>query len=692
MEENVIADSFSPLIEPLSNSELFYSDLLPEDHCLLQGSFTSDLDLDLGLHDINWDVSVDDLLLTDCPGELSDPFRQSYDGSPPPDSGISSSSPVSGDASGNMNVRSPESGHSANFPANSAGEEKQEVKSEWGIKRRKEREEGTANSALEPRSSKFRRAEEMNSCVFNAGSEDEEKRTARLMRNRESAQLSRQRKKHYVEELEEKVRSMHSTIAELNNKISFFMTENASLKQKLGGNGSGGPQPGVCIPPAVTPMHFPWIPFPGIAFRPQGSPIPLVPIPKLKLQQPANAGKVIKSKNKKGGGKTKKVASISLLGFLFVMLIYRGLVARIDFIFEGSSNLAGLDQGRNGYFGDSNGRVLRVSGLTSSLNYSNEVELNNAKGSGQESLNKMTNRSFHGGQMRSEEKPLPFDDHSYSQNSSETLPAFLYVSRNGKHVKINGNLIINSVLASEKAVAQAKFRNQAVNPATNEDKETGFEVPGNLASALALSKSANGINRPSKSHGSSAEHQRAIASDSEDVSNDKTLDGPLQQWFREGLAGPIFSSGTCTEVFQFEISPTSVEQSGIIPASSAANSTKSSSINTTENLPGSSNPEKKNRRFLYPRAIPLTGSTLNNSEHLSKTPESNGFPSNTSATPMVVSILADPREVGDGDIEEIISTKKSISRIFVVVLLDSVKYVTYSCVLPFMSPGPHLVN
>lgn len=679
MAENATADSFLPLIEPLSNSDLIYPDLLLDDHCLLQGGIASDLELNFDLDDINWDVSIDDLLHSECPGEDSPHFPPSSDGSPPLSSGISSSSPGTGDASGNMNVRSPESGHSANYSADSGGEVKKEVKSGWGVKRKKERDERSANSTLNLRSSKFRRAEEVNTCVFNAGSE-EEKRSARLIRNRESAQLSRQRKKHHVEELEEKVRSMQSTIAELNNKISFFMTENATLKQKLGGNGSGGLQPGVCVPPAVTPFHFPWIPFPGIAFRPQGSSIPLVPIPKLKRQQPANAEKVMKSESKKVGRKNKKVASISLLGFLFMMLIYRGLVPNIEFIFEGSSDLVGLGQGRNENFGDPHGRVLSVSGITSSLNYTNEVGFNNAKGSGEDSLNRMKTRSSHGGQMGSEEKPPPLDDHSYSQNSSETLPAFLYVSRNGKHVKINGNLIINSVLASEKAVAQAKFKNQAVKSATREDKETAFEVPVNLVSALALSKSGNGINGHSKSHGSSAEHQRALASDSEDLSKEKTMDGPLQQWFREELAGPIFSSGTCTEVFQFEISPNSVEQSGIIPSSSAANSTKTSS------------PERKNRRFLYPRAIPLTGSTMNYSEHLGKAPESNGFPSNTSATPMVVSILADPREVVDTDVDEIISTKKSISRIFVVVLLDSVKYATYSCVLPFMSPGPHLVN
>lgn len=49
---------------------------------------------------------------------------------------------------------------------------------------------------------------------------------------------------------------------------------------------------------------------------------------------------------------------------------------------------------------------------------------------------------------------------------------------------------------------------------------------------------------------------------------------------------------------------------------------------------------------------------------------------------MVVSVLVDPREGGDGDVDEMIGGRKSLSRVFIVVLVDGVKYVTYSCVLP----------
>lgn len=148
------------------------------------------------------------------------------------------------------------------------------------------------------------------------------------------------------------------------------------------------------------------------------------------------------------------------------------------------------------------------------------------------------------------------------------------------------------------------------------------------------------------------------------------------------LTGPILNSGMCTEVFQFEVSPSSVDRSGIVPATSVANA-------TTGKLPRG---KKRNRRTMYPYPIPLSGSTVNNTESsFGNSSDSNVF-GNKSVPSMVVSILADPKEAGDGDGEGMISPKKSLSRIFVVVLMDSVKYVTYSCVLPRKTPAPHLVN
>lgn len=153
------------------------------------------------------------------------------------------------------------------------------------------------------------------------------------------------------------------------------------------------------------------------------------------------------------------------------------------------------------------------------------------------------------------------------------------------------------------------------------------------------------------------------------------------------VSGPLLSSGMCTEVFQFDISPSSAHSNSIIPVYS--NAMSNSSQNFTQNLPSAHPHTVKNRRISYSEAIPLRGSTSNDTEHLKTPPKNESFGSTKPVSSVVVSVLADPREAGDGDVEGRISSK-SLSRIFVVVLIDSVKYVTYSCVLPFKSHSPHL--
>ena len=146
------------------------------------------------------------------------------------------------------------------------------------MKRKKDLDEENSNLRLESINL------QLSSCALN---EDEEKRKARLMRNRESVQLSRQRKKHYVEELLDKLRSMHSSIAELNSKISYVMTENAGLRQQLSGSR-------MCQPPP----------------------------PKRK-----------KNESKKVVGRTKKVSRINFLGMLFFIMLFGGLVPVMNDIF-----------------------------------------------------------------------------------------------------------------------------------------------------------------------------------------------------------------------------------------------------------------------------------------------------------------------------------------------------------------------
>lgn len=128
----------------------------------------------------------------------------------------------------------------------------------------------------------------------------------------------------------------------------------------------------------------------------------------------------------------------------------------------------------------------------------------------------------------------------------------------------------------------------------------------------------------------------------------------------------------CTEVFQFDVSPT---PGAITPANSVRN------VSTVEENHNSTHNKGQNRRILRGFPIPLAGAANNISKESSDSKKDNSN-RNSSYSPMVVSVLVDPREAGDLSDDGILG-KKPLSRIFVVVLLDSVKYVTYSCMLPF---------
>uniref|UniRef100_A0ACD5TLV6 Uncharacterized protein n=1 Tax=Avena sativa TaxID=4498 RepID=A0ACD5TLV6_AVESA len=606
---------------------------------LAAGDDCDDLDFDLP-----GDFSVEDFLLRSP--ERSDSGEASAAGSGPT---ASSSSPTasgtgSAVADGSCEVKHEESdeGRSGGAP-NWTLKRKQPspaVSSEAGKCRR------SGDGEVSPSASASRVA--VDSDEGGAVREgDDTRRAARLIRNRESAQLSRQRKKRYVEELEEKVKSMHSVINDLNSKISLVVAENATLRQQLGGGNC--PPPGVYPPGAIPGMHFPWVP--GYALRPHGSHVPLVPIPRLKQQQPAPATKVTKKpENKKSvegksksKTKTKKVASVSLVGLMFVMLIFGAFVPGFNHSF-GMRGRSDNTMFRN--FDQPHDRVVSVT---------NHGKIPNG------GLNNSDMSAVDSGMMMGTEDTAEQKRQS-AVNSSETLPALLYVPRNGKHVKINGNLIIHSVLASEKAVAHKTSKHNSAQSGIDH-KETSMAI------ARHLSLPGNNMNPQEKS----------------------PVDGPLPQWFREGMAGPILNSGMCSEVFQFDISTASTNSGGVIPAPPSVNS---SSVNATRKIPTPAPAyygKLKNRRIMYNEAIPLTGKTVNNTEPFNRTSESSKLPDKKPASSVVVSVLADPREAGDGDSDPRMSPK-SLSRIFVVVLLDGVRYVTYSCTLPFKSSSPHLVN
>lgn len=393
------------------------------------------------------------------------------------------------------------------------------------MKRKKENED--VNSEL--RTSKYRRSNVVENGDMlnglNSTNDEEEKRKARLMRNRESAQLSRQRKKHYVEELEDKVRAMHSTIQDLNAKISYVVAENATLRQQLSGGAVCPPQvppPGMYPHPPMAPMGYPWMPCPPYVVKSQGSQVPLVPIPRLKPQQPPTVStpKTKKVESKKSDGKTKKVASVSLLGLLFFILLFGGLLpmvnvnyGRIRVSFSGGSD----------YFENRHGRVLTVNDHVNGTNHNIGIGFSKEKFGGGKDFTDPSNCEHKGGSH-----PLPGSDEFVRLgNASEPLVASLYVPRNDKLVKIDGNLIIHSILASEKAMASRD------EPKTKSSEATG------LAVALAPVGSIPGMGR----NGRQPHFYKALPSGSAGKDNleSPAADGKLQQWFREGLAGNCFS-------------------------------------------------------------------------------------------------------------------------------------------------------
>ncbi|XP_057785661.1 bZIP transcription factor 17-like [Salvia miltiorrhiza] len=530
------------------------------------------------------------------------------------------------------------------------------------LKRKKEGEDLThSDSRIKYRKSNCN-AENNNSSNSNEGlSEEDEKRKARLLRNRESAQLSRQRKKHYVEELEDKVRSMHSTIQDLNSKISYFMAENATLRQQMGGGG-GAPAPPAAAPPPMAPpppgmythpaMMYPWMPYAQpYMMKSQGSQVPLVPIPRLKPQQPAQAPKPSrKVEGKKNDGpKTRKVAGVSFLGLLFFIMLFGGLAPMVNVRYGGAREAftGGQSYITGGFSEKHRGRVLMVNGTEFDEIHGGRIDYS-------------SNGSVRHGQRGQASPGDPSADESVRLgNGSEPLAASLYVPRNDKLVKIDGNLIIHSVLASEKAMASNR----------NGGGETGLAVPGDLAPAIpGQDMGRNGARHPLL---------RALGAADKDGMKSTATDGRLQQWFREGLAGPMLSAGMCTEVFQFD---TSAASGAIVPASTSRNISEAQSKNSSK---------ARNRRILHP--IPLPESSHNISgEHTRRRSEKEDLNINKNTSSMVVSVLFDPREVSDAEVDGVMGTK-SLSRIFVVVLMDSVRYVTYSCMLPFKA-APHLVT
>uniref|UniRef100_M1D8R4 BZIP family transcription factor n=1 Tax=Solanum tuberosum TaxID=4113 RepID=M1D8R4_SOLTU len=207
-------------------------------------------------------------------------------------------------------------------------------------------------------------------------------------------------------------------------------------------------------------------------------------------------------------------------------------------------------------------------------------------------------------------------------NGSDPLATSLYVPRNDKLVEIDRNLIIQSVLASKKATTSH-------GSADKKNRELGLTVCGDLAPSIP------GIHP--RLYRSPAVGEWVHGSEEKENENET-----MRQWYLEGVAGPLFSSDTCIEVFEFDAS-SSAPQS-IVLVTNARDISMEESISEEQ--------------------IGTNGKRENVSR-------------NKSLSSLVVSVLVN----GDGDG---IMGPNSVSRIFIVVLIDSVKYVTYSCMLPFI--------
>ncbi|KAK4728091.1 hypothetical protein R3W88_021079 [Solanum pinnatisectum] len=120
--------------------------------------------------------------------------------------------------------------------------------------------------------------------VRNVNSEKDEKKKSKMERRRVNCQLYRKRKKHYVEDLEDNVRIMHSTTQELNRMISHLTLENATLQSQMGCTSVPSQIP---PPPGMNPHHpirSPWMfGAPPYIVKPQGPQVPhlvIKPIPR----------------------------------------------------------------------------------------------------------------------------------------------------------------------------------------------------------------------------------------------------------------------------------------------------------------------------------------------------------------------------------------------------------------------------
>ena len=148
--------------------------------------------------------------------------------------------------------------------------------------------------------------------------------------------------------------------------------------------------------------------------------------------------------------------------------------------------------------------------------------------------------------------------------------------------------------------------------------------------------------------------------------------------------GPVFSSGMCTEVFQFETSPssaTSSQRTNIEDEQMQDKGKLKEHAPADEAISRSGLHSRKTASYAVP--LPPVGHKAllkGGSKERNMTNTKDGCSSS-----VVVSVLA---ESEFGEQAKSIAGGKGPSKIFVVVLIDNVKYITYSCKLPSLTSKP----
>lgn len=582
-----------------------------------------------------------------------------------------------------------------------------------------------------------------------------QKRQARLMRNRESAQLSRQRKKYYMDELEGQLRTMAATVAELNATIAHLTAENVNLRRQMAFyfSASGGGGTGTQIPGGVAPLVPGSIPPVGVmgscyvSYLP-GMPAPPVPIPKLKTTCGLSSGSQGKKKpvlaqkpssNPQGGDisrsqkKTKKstpkapVAALAL--FCLVMVV--GPFWPMDGGIGASSSWFGVGRRKaneGGFenteeverYGDERvrggGRVLMAAEEREWVN-SSRIEEMDPRGSGEriqiragKSLEFLGKKLWNAGVKDVRQSGCLTEGVTNKTVAAVPIAATVELKRGDEMIRIDGSLIIQAVMAGNQAAIRVGKERALVKmargpvggaqevpllPKTPENVQGDEKKVIELKKLKAMALLAMGGDASLHKKQSKAPINALLPGRHTKTIDDGTASGT---WLPKGS---FLSSETCVELFQFDTSPSNPS-----PSSTPLNKTYSPGhhegpLPPTNPKPqiASNNETLNERRTLHRRfgvrgssyAVPLppvsgggvkvteeskkgfrnhVGTKISEAENISYI---NPVEEQSSSS-IVVSLLANPEEDVDGTSE--------LPRVFVVVLVDGVRYVTYSCTLP----------